>query len=154
MSGRHGGAEHIKAALGREKTPRAASPLGVAVADLLGEWAGGLYHLDGAALMRADWSNPRWIRVVVGVSPSTCDRNDLTRLVFLAHHLCLRVEVGAAAPRYLELFFHPRRRDGSLSGGHPTLAEAVTVFQDNVSLPERDGAEYFVPAAYSETIHS
>ena len=47
---RYAGAAWIRSALGREL-----SPLGAAVADLLGDVFAGIYHLDNADLRKVDW---------------------------------------------------------------------------------------------------
>ena len=48
------------------------------------------------------------------------DFNQLTRLVFLAHDLAIRVEIKPAM-RYLRIVLHPRDREGSIMTAHPTI---------------------------------
>lgn len=113
------------------------SELGIRVADLLGELYSGIYHLDTKQLARVEWDNDHHICFILGwKSLATTDYNDLTRLVFLAHHLALRVEIEASTHRYLRLIFHPRKRDGAGYQRHPTLDDAVAYFKSKVSLPE------------------
>ncbi len=113
------------------------SELGVRVADLLGELFNGIYHLDDKQLAKVEWDNDHHICFSLGWrSLATTDFNDLTRLVFLAHHLSLRVEIEASTHNFLRFIFHPRKRSGAGYGKHPTLDEAVMAFKKNVSLPE------------------
>jgi hypothetical protein len=100
------------------------SPLGEAVADLLGDLFYGIYHLDGAAGM--DWSNNDYIEIrMMSGAWATFDPCDLTRLVFLAHDRCLRVDINPRSHRSLTLLFHQRKREGGVWARHPTLEEAV-----------------------------
>lgn len=115
------------------------SPLGQDVADLLGELFYGIYHISPKALEKVDWGNPHWIEITIGYKDfSTTDFDDLTRLVFLAHHLAIRVSLEAKARQHLRLLFHRRERTGDYSRRHPFLEEAVKRFKDTVSLPEYD----------------
>lgn len=117
----------------------AMSDLGKDVADLLGELFGGIYHLDSKALKRVNWSEQLWIEFTLGHKElSTCDFDELTRLVFLAHHTAIRVSIEASTHKHLKLLFHRRERTGGYSKRHPYLEEAVKRFKDNVSLPEYD----------------
>lgn len=130
----HAGAEWVAARIGAPL-----SPLGVKVADLLGYLFAGVYHIDRAVL-RADWSNPSWIVVILRYETlSTFDNSLLTRLVFLAHHLALRVEVTAAAPNLLRLTFHQRRREGRIFERHPSLQEAVAAFEKEYAFLAEEG---------------
>jgi len=113
------------------------SPLGRAVADLLGELFLGIYHLDLGSLHRVEWDNDHHISIVIGWKDwSTFDNNLLTRLVFLAHHTALRVDLDPRANNYLMLTFYQRKRSGSGWDRHPTLREAVDIFEQTVDLPE------------------
>jgi hypothetical protein len=61
---------------------------------------------------------------------ATFDFNDLTRLVFLAHDRCIRVELMSSSPGRIGLALHKRHcRDGSTYDRHPTLAQAVGDFR-------------------------
>lgn len=102
------------------------SPLGENVADLLNEWALGIYHLDSNALKRVVWEDPYYIEFRNGNTRlSTWDFSDLTRLVFLAHDYCIRVEISPLSRTTVRMTFHQRKRDGSMSQRHPTLEQAV-----------------------------
>lgn len=103
------------------------SELGRRVADLLGEWQGGIYHLDLNALKRVNWKDTWYISLTV-YSPrlATYDPSDLTRLVFLCHDAAIRCEIEATGPRYFRLRFWQRQREGKLSQRHPTIEEALS----------------------------
>lgn len=102
------------------------SPFGRVVADIMGDLYYGIYHWDG--WKRTDWSKERYIRVIVSGDLSTFDFDGLTRLVLLAHALCVRVSVSPCNMQYLEIMFHPRTREGYAYQRHPTMEEAVNEF--------------------------
>jgi hypothetical protein len=121
----------------REMGQNEISQLGMDVADLLGELFYGIYHIESRQLNRVDWSDPRCISISIGWrSWSTIDDSTLTRLVFLAHHRAIRVNVDASTHRYIKLLFHQRKRGTDGMRCHPTLDEAVKRFMSTVSLPE------------------
>jgi hypothetical protein len=123
---------------------KAMSPLGKNVADLLGELFQGIYPLDHKALSRVDWSNNNFIELSLGWhSMATTDFDELTRLVFLAHHMAIRVSIEASTHKYLKFIFHQRNRNGGLSARHPTLDEAVAQFR--VDMVHADIPEYQDP---------
>lgn len=136
MTTKHAGADWIQNYLLLHKDA-AMSELGKNVADLLGELFGGIYHLDPKSLMRTDWSNNHYIEFSLGHKDlSTVDFNELTTLVFLAHHMAIRVNIEGSKKNYLRLLFHQRRRTGNYSKKHPTIDQAVETFKQNVSIPE------------------
>lgn len=109
------------------------SNLGEKVADLLGELFCGIYHLDHKALYRVDWSNNSWIEFSLGWHElATVDFDELTRLVFLAHHFAIRVSISASTHKYLKIMFHQRQRGKEWSACHPTLDEAVSRFKNSM----------------------
>lgn len=112
------------------------SPLGEAVADLLGDLLGGLYHLDGAASV--DWSNPSYIEVRWPSDLSTFDSNTLTRLVLLAHDRAIRVDISPRSNRYLTMLFHQRRHGADLGiwERHPTAEDALAEHRRWYPAPE------------------
>lgn len=119
------------------KTKSIVSPLGAEVADLLGELFFGIYHLEDRWLQKVDWSNNHHIEISIGYrSWSTVDSDTLTRLVFLAHHMCIRVDLDGSKVGYIRLLFHKRKRIGDSMTRHPTLNEAVEHFKNIVSIPE------------------
>jgi hypothetical protein len=116
----------------RKHPDRKLSSLGVKVADFLGEWQFGIYHLHQKELLKVDWSNSHHIEISMFSSAmSTFDFNDLTRLVFLAHEMALRVQVSPSTHNHMRIIFHERTHgpgDGNLLH-HPTLDAAVNLFK-------------------------
>jgi len=112
-----------------ESLKKPLSPLGVAVADLLGQVWAGIYHLPHTLLARVDWAESWYISVTVpGSELATYDADLLTRLVVLCHDRCLRMEIEPCNPRYLRLNFSPRVRSATDPRMHrrcPTMEQAV-----------------------------
>ena len=117
---------HVKRCL---KVGRSPSESGLRVADLLDRWVG-LHHIPEKHLAKVDWANPIWQELLWDDGClSTFDFDMLTRLVFLAHDMAIRVEVNPCM-RHLKLMFHPKKRDGQFSARHPTLARAVAAWRE------------------------
>jgi hypothetical protein len=123
---------HINPKRNRE---RILSNFGKDVADLLGEWQRGIYHLNQTELYKVQWDNNLWMEITIYCSGmSTFDFDDLTRLVFLAHERAMRIELEPATHHYMKLIFHKRThgpKDGVLLH-HPSLEEAVNLFKQTV----------------------
>ena len=116
------------------------SEFGVAVADFLDAFYGGIHHLATTTLRKMEWKAQDYIAMCVYGGLSTCDFDELTRLVILAHDRCIRVEVEAAAPKYLRLIFYKRRREPSAPARHhPTLEEAVTRIRAGIARHKGNG---------------
>ncbi|MBZ9752957.1 hypothetical protein K7W42_19140 [Deinococcus sp. HMF7604] len=122
------GSEWLVSNLKYEKAP-APSPLGLRVADLLGELAHGIYHLPKGAKYRTNWGHSRYIEVTLEngyVTLGTVDADYLTRLVFLAHDYGLRVEIRPCNFRHLVLGFSQREvRTGAYHERCPTAEDAL-----------------------------
>jgi hypothetical protein len=102
------------------------SPLGIAVADFLGDMFYGIYHLDSKALQRVEWSNTHHIIFRLGWRClSTIDFDELTILVVLSHDRNIRVSIDAATHRYLEFLFHQRERGNNTMDQMPTLEDHI-----------------------------
>lgn len=129
MGNKYAGAEWIKSAF-KNKTM---SPFGEKVADLLGNVFLGIYHLNRSALRNAEWDNKTFISINYDGGMGTYDGDILTRLVLLAHDMCVRVEIQPNM-RYLKLVFHPRQREGSISEKHPTLESHVAGLRHHYGL--------------------
>lgn len=128
---KHIGSEWIKAAFRVE-----CSPLGKAVADLLGDVFQGIYHLDENSLRKTDWSDKFCISVTLPyMTLSTFDSANLTWLVVCCHDRCLRMSIKAKTINYLELTFHQRHRDGGISQSHPTIEAHIERIRECVSEP-------------------
>jgi hypothetical protein len=111
----------------KSATKQELSPLGVKVADLLGELFLGIYHIERESL-KVDWTNNHYIEINIYQDLSTFDYDRLTRLVFLAHWFCIRVQITPCNFRYIKLMFHNRAREGFIYDRHPTLEEATESF--------------------------
>lgn len=106
--------------------PQCVSEFGRTVAAICAEFSGGLYNWNPlSSAQKSDWSNRHCIEIVWGGTLSTFDYSNLTALVFLAHDYAVRIELQAAAPNYMLLRFHPRKRHGEFFERHPTIEEAV-----------------------------
>lgn len=128
--GKYAGFEWLK-----RNTKREISPLGECVAELLGEWAYGLYHLD--KIENVNWSHDYYIEYKLSHrNMATFDGSELTRLVFLAHWRCIRVSIRPGGSRSLVLLFHGRQREGGIAQRHPRLDQAVEMFKQDCSLDE------------------
>lgn len=126
---RHAGADWLEQNYGRRCGP--ISPLGRSVADLLGDLAQGLYHLDGEALAKTNWTNPVFIDIVLPYqSWATYDFDQLTQLVILCHDRCIRAEIAGASRGKTRLLFHGRQRTGGMSERHPAIEEAIKRCRD------------------------
>ncbi len=108
------------------------SPFGERVADLLGYWVTGIYHLDG--IEKRDWSSCDMIEITVRTELSTFDYRNLTTLVLLAHRMAIRVAIIPAG-RVLKIRFSERQRTGSVFDRHPTIEEAIAEFDSDCYLP-------------------
>jgi hypothetical protein len=108
------------------------SPLGIAVADLLGDLYLGIYHLNTTSLRKVDWGDPQHIEVVIHRPMATYDENSLTRLIVLAHDRMIRVEIKGAAPNCLRLMFHQRKsREGRLYDRMPELETHIETIRNH-----------------------
>lgn len=109
------------------------SPDGARVAVLLEAWVG-LHHLSQNEIRRTDWSGDYVEMVFNQPSLATFDGDALTRLVFVAHDHCVRVEIcGTGRRDSICVLFHPRQRasndGGPLWSRHPSLEEAVAAWR-------------------------
>jgi len=117
----YSGAEWIKRDLKKEM-----SPLGEAVANLLGRVYLGIYHLPSQALSRVDWSSTYCIEYTHYGDLSTVDGINLTALVVFAHDKMIRVSIRGCGPGYLQMQFHQRdTRTGNMSERYPTIEDHV-----------------------------
>jgi hypothetical protein len=129
MRDRYAGADWLESLLKYAKPDMAISETGRRVADLLGQLYLGIYHIEERALLKVEWPNNRFMSITLRNGFSTTDFDGLTQLVFLAHHMCLRVHVDGVKSGYIKLSFHARKRSGDYSERHPTLGGAVSNFK-------------------------
>lgn len=106
------------------------SPIGEAVANLLGDLFGGIYHLETKDLKAVEWSNPHCIEFVLRDKDlSTFDFGELTRFVILCHDYAIRGSVEAKHRRQFLLTFHQRKREGRTGERHPTIEQALEMYR-------------------------
>lgn len=121
------------------KTAGQPSELGIRVAALLADWAGGGHHLEMGAMEKVDWSNEAYIRCQLDMGYigdlSTFDFDGLTRLVFLAHDYSVRIAISPIKRQSMQFLFHGRNREGGLSERHPTIEQAVSAWRENHKEP-------------------
>lgn len=100
------------------------SEFGGRVADFVAELFGGIYHVNLAAIKKADWLNDNHISLTVPDDQfSTHDSDRLTRLVILAHKHNVRAGVKASTHGYLKVEFVRVDRGGFFRENHPSLDE-------------------------------
>jgi hypothetical protein len=118
---------------GRKGQPKIMSELGKRVANLLGDWQRGIYHISQRDLFKADWTSEHHIEFSMHCAGlSSYDFNDLTLLIFLAHQYALRVQISPVRKNYMQLMFHPREHNSpDKYRFHPTLEQAVEMFNYN-----------------------
>lgn len=120
----------------------AITPFGERVADLLGEWQRGIYHIDRAVRSKkSDFESAHSAVLCVSehfLRLGTVDSNELTRLVFLAHDYGIRVYLRPSGFGYLKFTFHQRDRSDLISEGHPTLERAVA--RHRAAYPSQEGS--------------
>lgn len=127
------------------------SPLGRAVADLLGLVWRGLYHLPDHAITYADWHDDLCVRIKLHRRyVATWDGNELTMLVVAAHDMRLRVEIEASFGGALVLSFHARKHR------HGGSMERMPHLEDHVAMIRRcyrvtDPISEAAPAAQTNT---
>lgn len=64
-------------------------------------------------------------------SAATHDFNELTRMVFLAHDMCYRLQIQQGAPGGFKIIIWKRcARTGDISYRHPTLEQAVAKWRE------------------------
>lgn len=89
----------------------------------------GRHHIPGNVKVGADgkWV---WLEANVSGGVSTFDYDVLTRLVFAAHDLCVRVEIQRSGGSLIRLMLSPRyTREGSTMDRHPGLIEAYEQYR-------------------------
>lgn len=88
----------------------------------------GLHNVPSSLLGKIKFDEKFCIEYELKGTLATCDFNTLTRLVFAAHDLAIRVELTSTTKHCIQMYFHERQhRDVDFDGGidHPTLEQAV-----------------------------
>ena len=130
MENKHYGADYVKKNICKE-----ISPIGIEVANILGQVWRGIYHLENEIKnARTVWSNAEHIEIVIRGNLATWDYDKLTALVILSHDRAVRMEISGASNNYLRLRFHPRERTGFLRQRHPTLEDAIEYTRNAIGL--------------------
>ena len=132
--------QHVElACLGRDVKP---SPLGLVVANILAVVFRGLHHVDPHQLTKVDWANDEIIALNFDrVQFATCDFDELTQFVVLAHDACVRLSISSPAMKTLRLTFHPRRKVGTYSQSCPSLDDHTAVIRKSYSVGAEVGRE-------------
>lgn len=86
------------------------------------EYYGGEHHIPG---FKVDPCGIGWSVNDDRGGMATFDFSQLTRLVFMAHEKCVRVEVMAVRSGIIRLAIWKRKREGGVCERHPTLQEAM-----------------------------
>jgi hypothetical protein len=98
-------------------------------AEMVAELVGGFHHVYGKF-------HPYGKGIKTSVFTgwlSTFDFDRLTRLVFLAHDRCVRVDVVSSGPRLVGLTLHRRHsREGRMYERHPTIEGALAQYRAQV----------------------
>jgi hypothetical protein len=91
------------------------SEFGENVANMLDWLFKGIYHIDGPALQRVDWTSNNHVRLTLSRyasgSLSTYDFDLLTAIVLASHDLSIRVTIEPNSFDTVRMLFHPRQRD-------------------------------------------
>ena len=131
MKCRYGGANWVKHRLKQHGEQKPMSKLGVSVANLLGEWVKGIYHLNPTGLWNVDWLNEQHISITVNNSLATFDFDLMTKLVFLAHDFSIRCELKPKSSwEYYE------RDSDKIMGHHPTIEAALATHRERYTNDE------------------
>jgi hypothetical protein len=65
-------------------------------------------------------------------SVATHDFNELTRMIFLAHDMCYRLQIQQGGPGGIKIIIWKRSaRTGDISYRHPTIEQALAKWREN-----------------------
>lgn len=111
--------------IARRRYGKNISAFGREVADILGGFAKGIYHMNETSLAKANWADDSFIEVTAEGELSTFDDSNLTILVLLAHDRGIRVGIGGLANHYVRLCFLKPSDQSTMPPAHPSLAVSV-----------------------------
>lgn len=89
----------------------------------------GKHHIPSEVRAYKDYTDAWYVTHFMNMS--TYDGDTLTRAVFLAHDMCVRLDIKPASPMYIKLVISKRDREGLIYDKHPTLGEALRVWREN-----------------------
>jgi hypothetical protein len=141
VSKKYAGADWLKPVLQRRGVQ--ISEFGKKVADLLGDFQYGIYHIETSALIhkRTDWTDSKHIEIVLHGVLTTYDGHGLTRLVLLCHDRSIRCELRGISNGYIKFSFsprHPRSTGRGFSDVHPTIEQAIEDWRSSFPLPQME----------------
>lgn len=93
------------------------------------EYYRGEHHIPGCKVKKFGFNG--WCVSDDRGGLDTYDFNQLTRLVFMAHEKCIRVEIAPLSSSRLRIAIWKRKRDGSMSQRHPDLQTAIEQFKNS-----------------------
>lgn len=91
---------------------------------ILGIVGNGIYNAP-ISWETIEWGGDRWMRVAWRSDLSTFDGAELSKLVFLAHECRIRVSIGAANFRNVEIILHRRQAGGGIAERHPDMTQMM-----------------------------
>jgi hypothetical protein len=113
----------------RQLDPAGVSRIGFLALRVLERMYSGLHHCDDVLRRTTEetWTNPLWVELTVDCSDwATFDFADLTRLVVIAHDMCIRISIQPTSRHRMRVMLHPRAgREGDMCRRHPTIEEAI-----------------------------
>jgi hypothetical protein len=144
MREKFAGSEWLVPYLEYRRIPQVLSPLGIKVADILGQVYQGLYHLEkGTSLTKPRWSDPAQIDVILQGEVASFDDWKLTGLLVLCHDAIIRLSIRGVGPNYLRLRFSQRlttdrTKVDVIWDWHPTLEENISQIREHFGLPNQE----------------
>ena len=127
----------------KSHTGKEPSALGARVAYIIGVAGGGIYNAP-INVDKVNWQDEYTIKANWYGDMATWDFNQLTLLLCLCHHYCIRMSLRGSGPGYISMMFHQRKaRDGSMSERHPEMDEAWASIKAKLSVAsvDRTGAK-------------
>lgn len=104
--------------------PDRLSPFQRTCMHILGIVGNGIYNAP-ISWETIEWGGDRWLRVSWRSELSTFDGAELSKLVFLAHECRIRVSIGAANFRNVEIILHRRQAEGGIAERHPDMTQMM-----------------------------
>lgn len=93
--------------------------------DFFSQFYGGEHHIPRSGITK--WGNGWMVKHDRG-ELATYDFTELTRLVLMAHERCYRVGVAPHNTNTLKICIWERQREGGMCDRHPTIEQAIEIF--------------------------